>query len=52
MAPVGLTQQISQTLISLCRASCFFPWGDAQGTSLLTRKGALASLRPLRFVIP
>ncbi|MEH2139515.1 hypothetical protein [Nostoc sp.] len=35
-----LTQELSETFISPCRASCF-----KSGN----RKGALASLRPLRF---
>ncbi|MBG1260112.1 hypothetical protein [Nostoc commune] len=50
-SPLGLTQNISQTLISQCRASCF-----SQGETLREQvgepQGRTGNSLPLRFVIP
>ncbi|WP_334978886.1 hypothetical protein [Nostoc sp.] len=51
VADPGLTQELSETLISLCRASCY-PTGTLRANKSLNRKGTLASLRTLRFNFP
>ncbi|MEH2372823.1 MAG: hypothetical protein V7K15_07020 [Nostoc sp.] len=47
---LGLTQNISQTLISLCRASCYNSWNPRNALASLRLCGSLRQAEASTFI--